>query len=174
MAKILMVVAQKAFKDEELLVPKEILEGEGHDVKIASISRAKATGVGGTAVQPDMAVHEANPEFFDALVIVGGPGSPVLAKTEEVLDLVRNANKQGKVVAAICLAPMALANAGVLSGKKATVYPSKDAIETLRSHDARYMEEPVVMEGDIITADCPASAGKFGNAIVQLLKEKNL
>ena len=174
MAKVLMVVAQTDFKDEELLVPKELLEKAGHTVKVGSLSRAKAKGVGGTVVQPDIAVYEANPDFFDCIVIVGGPGSPVLAQREDVLDLVRKASKQGKVVAAICLGPMALANAGVLVRKKATVYPSKDAIKTLRDGGALYVDDPVVTDGDIITADSPPSANDFGNALVQLLKEKGL
>ena len=174
MAKVLMVVAQTGFKDEELLIPKEILEKAGHRVNIASLTRAKAKGVGGTIVQPDMAVYEANPEFFDAVVIVGGPGSPVLAEREDVLDLVRNADKKGKIVAAICLGPMALANAGVLVKKKATVFPDRDAIKTLRNGGALYMKESVVTDGYIVTADAPPSANDFGTAIVKLLKEKGL
>lgn len=174
MAKVLMVVAQTDFKDEELLVPKEILEKAGHDVKVASLTRAKATGVGGTVIQPDMAVYEANSDFFGCVVIVGGPGSPVLAQKEEVLDLLRGASRKGKVVAAICLGPMALANAGVLVKKKATVFPTQDSIKTLKNGDAFYREEPVVTDGNVVTADSPSSANDFGNAIVQLLKEKKL
>lgn len=170
MAKVLMVVAQKDFKDEELLVPKEVLEAEGHKITIASLSRGKATGVGGTEIQPDLAVHEVNPDFFEAIVLVGGPGSPILARTEDVLNLVKKASEKNKVVAAICLAPMALANAGVLSEKNATVFPTNESVQALKNGGATYKEEPVVTDGKIVTADSPASAGKFGSAIAELLK----
>jgi len=167
-----MVVAQTGFKDEEYIIPKEIFEKEGHKVRTTSLSRAIATGVGGLKVQPDMAIHEANPEFFDAIVIVGGPGSPILARTEEVLALVKNANEAGKIMAAICLGPMVLANAGVLAGKNATVYPDSKALITLRNGCAKYLEQPVVIDENIVTADSPPSAGEFGEAVVQLLKKE--
>lgn len=166
-----MVVAQEGFRDEELLVPKEILEKEGHIIKIASLSRAKATGSKGAVVLPDMAAYEVNPEYFDAVVIVGGPGSPVLAHTKEVVDLVEKAYKMGKIVAAICLGPMTLAAAGILSGKKATVYPSDNGLAALKNGGARYKAEPVVIDGRIITADSPQSAGEFSTAINEMLKE---
>ncbi len=171
MSKVLMIVAQEGFRDEELLVPKEILERAGHTVKVASISRAKATGSQGASVMPDMAAYEANPEYFDAIVVVGGPGSPALAKSKEVVGLVEKAHRKGSIVAAICLGPMTLAAAGVLSEKRATVFPSGEGIEALKNGGANYKEEPVVVDGKIITADSPQSAGEFGNAIAEKLKQ---
>jgi protease I len=171
MAKVLIIVAQEGFRDEELLVPKEILEKAGHTVKVASITRAKATGSMGATILPDIAVYEANPEYFDAVVVAGGPGSPKLAKTKEVVDLVEAAHKNGKIVAAICLGPMTLAAAGVISGKRATVYPSPNGIEALKNGGANYKAEPVIVSGKVVTADSPQSAGEFGATIVELLKE---
>lgn len=171
MAKVLIIIAQEGFRDEELLVPKEIIEKAGHVVKVASLNRAKATGSMGAVVLPDMAVYEANPEYFDAIVIAGGPGSPTLAKNKETVDLVEAAFKKEKLVCAICLGPMTLAAAGVLSGKNATVYPAPNGIEALKNGGANYKPEPVIVDGKIVTADSPQSAGKFGTAIVELLKE---
>ncbi|MBU0590725.1 DJ-1/PfpI family protein, partial [Candidatus Micrarchaeota archaeon] len=171
MAKLLFIVAQTGFKDSEYLVPREILEKEGHNIKIASITRAKAKGVDGLEIQPDMSVHEANPDFFDAIIVIGGPGSVMLAENEDVIGLLQGANKHGKVIAAICLAPMALANAGILTGKKATVFPNTKAIMALKGGGARYMATPFEVDGNIVTADSPQSAGEFGTAIAQLLKK---
>ena len=170
MAKVLMVVAQKGFRDEELLVPKEILEKEGHSVKIASLTRGQATGALGAKIMPDIAVYEANPEYFDCIVIVGGPGSPILAKTEKVVNLVEKAYNAGKIVAAICLGPMTLAAAGILSGKFATVFGSREGIEALSNGGATYKDEGVVVDERIITADSPQNAGKFGTALAEKLK----
>jgi protease I len=172
MAKILFIVAQTGFRDEELLLPREILAGAGHDTKVASITRMKATGSKGAVVQPDMAVYEANPDFFDLIVVVGGPGSPALADNGQVIDLLIGANARGKLLGAICLGPMSLAKAGVLEGKDATVFPDRKAINLLRDSGAIYLTEPVVVDGRVVTADSPASAAAFGKQLAQMLGKK--
>ena len=171
MSKILMIIAQSGFRDEELFVPKEILEKEGHNVKVASLARTKATGSKGATVQPDIAVYEANPDFFDCIIIVGGPGSPALSEDGSVRELLTQANAKGKLLGAICLGPMSLAKAGVLTNKKATVFPDKSAISLLKQTGARYKSEPVVIDERIVTADCPESAAQFGIALAKILKK---
>ena len=171
MARILMVVAQEGFRDEELLIPKEIFEKEGYKVAVASLTRAKAKGSLGAVVDPDMAVYEANPDFFEAIVIVGGPGSPKLAESDDVIKLVENAYGMGKVVSAICLGPMTLAAAGVLAEKAATVFPSEQGIRALKDGGAYHKARPVVEDGTIVTADSPKSAAEFANKIVEKLKK---
>ncbi|MEW6748575.1 MAG: DJ-1/PfpI family protein [Candidatus Micrarchaeota archaeon] len=172
MAKVLMIIAQKGYKEEELQVPKRIIEGAGHHVKVASLTRMKAVGTRGTEVQPDLAVSEANPDFFDCIVIVGGPGSPSLAESKDVMDLLIAARKKDKQLAAICLGPMALAKSGALTDKKATVFPDRSAIMLLRDSGAQYVQEPVVADTKVITADSPASAEEFGKRLVELLKKR--
>jgi protease I len=171
MAKVLFIVAQKGFRDEELLVPKEMLEKAGHTVRIASLTRGKAIGSRGAEIQPDMAIYEANPDFFEAVVIVGGPGSPILADKSEVLGLLRAMAQKGKLIAGICLGPMALARSGVLAGRDATIFPDRKAILMLRECGARYLMEPVVVDERIITADGPENAGLFGQGLIDLLKK---
>ncbi len=170
MAKAVMVVAQKGFRDEELLIPKEILEGAGIEITVASLTRGKATGALGATVEATMAAHEINPEYFDAVIIIGGPGSPVLRKSRELLENVKKAYENGKIVAAICLAPTVLAMAGVLNGKKSTVYPTDESIAILKKNGAEYVAEGVVVDGRIVTADGPKSANDFGNKLVEMLK----
>lgn len=170
MVKILMIVAQKNFRDEELLIPKEMLETEGHEVKIASLSRGKATGMMGESVTPDMAVHEANPDFFKLILIVGGSGSPALAASKDVQKLVRNAYDGGRIVAAICLGGMALAKSGVLAGRKATVYRTEESINAFKEGGAKYTGEDVTVDGKLVTASGPHAANDFARALIKLLK----
>ncbi|MFH1520988.1 MAG: DJ-1/PfpI family protein [Candidatus Micrarchaeota archaeon] len=170
MTKILMIVAQNGFRDEEFVVPKEILEHAGHKITVASITRTKATGMKGLVIQPEMSVFEANPEFFGAIIVVGGSGSPALAQSKDVTDVLMAANNKAKVIGGICLGVMALASAGILANKNATVFPDRDAIVHLKNNGARYTTDHVVIDGKIVTADGPSNAGKFGVAIAGLLK----
>ncbi len=172
MAKVLMIIAQSGFRDEELLVPKEVLERAGHHVLVASLTRQKASGSRGALVQPDLAVYEANPDFFDCVVVVGGPGSPALAESDDVKELLLGASARGKVIGGICLGPMALARAGVLAGKRATVYPDRKAIAVLKESAAQYRAEAVVTDGKVVTADGPSSATAFGNTLAEILRVK--
>jgi protease I len=172
MSRVLIIVAQDGFRDEEYSVPRQIIEGAGHEVKVASMTRNKASGMLGMSVQPDIAIHEVNPEFFDAFLMVGGKGVKEMKDDEELLSLLEHANVLGKKIFAICLGPMVLANAGVLSHKNATVFSDKQAIAALRNGGALYREQDVVREGRIVTACGPQAAEKFGKMVVEVLEEE--
>jgi len=167
--KVLMIIAQKGFRDEEYQIPRQIIEKAGHNVKVASLTRSKATGAMGAIVHPDMGIHEVNPDYFDAYVIVGGPGAKALSENQEVINLLEKAYQKGKKMCAICIAPMILAKAGVLAGKNATVFPDRQAIGELRAGGALYRDQDVVVDGIVITANGPQSAEKFGMEVVRLL-----
>ena len=79
-----------------------------------------------------------------------------------------NFNKQNKIIAAICIAPVTLANAGILNGKKATVFPSGK--NDLIRNGAKYTGDSVTVDGNIITANGPMAAEAFGKKIVEMLK----
>ena len=131
--KILMVIAQQDFRDEELFKPKAVFEGAGASVFVAAPRKETAMGMLGGEVQPDFAISDVNASEFDAVVVVGGSGSPkYLWDDTQLRNLVRDAYAGGKVVAAICLSPVVLARAGILKGKSATVFPSTDAIAELK------------------------------------------
>ena len=166
--KILMVIAPKNFRDEELSIPKQYFESMGATVRIASVSKNEAIGMLGARVKPDLALSEVDIKKYDALVIVGGVGSrEYLWNNEELLTLVKEAYDNNKVVAAICLSPVILARAGILEGKEATVFPSNDAVEELKKAGAKYVDKPVVISGKIITARDPKAAEEFAKAIAE-------
>jgi len=169
--KILMVIAQQDFRDEELFKPKEVFEGAEASVFVAAPRNETATGMLGGKVQPDFAISDVNTSEFDAVVVVGGSGSPkYLWDDTQLRNLIRDAYEDGKVVAAICLSPVVLARAGILKGKEATVFPSTDAVAELKKGGAIYKDESVVIAGRIVTGRDPASAEAFANAIASLLR----
>jgi len=169
--KVLMVIAPQDFRDEEYRVPREALESAGAKVFVASTKVGIAVGMLGLRVKVDLPLSKVSAKEFDAIIFVGGSGSKVFWNDREALRLAREAAKEGKVLAAICLAPVTLANAGVLKGREATVWRSPDGetVRMLESRGAIYVNKPVVKSGNIITANGPQAAGPFAQEILKAL-----
>jgi protease I len=164
---VLFVIAPERFRDEELLEPKRALEEHGASVTVASTRPGTAVGMLGAKVTIDCTVQQAESGSFDLLALAGGAGSPThLWDSAPVLSLVREFHRAGKPVAAICLSGAALARAGVLQGRRATVFPTERAILELKRGGATYVEDPVVVDGKIITASGPEAAAAFGAALI--------
>lgn len=170
--KIVMIVAFRDFRDEEYFVPREILEKAGAEIKTASNSRGTALGADGGETKVDLLVSDINPADFSAVVFIGGPGCLKDLDNEDSYKIARETVSQDKVLAAICIAPTILAKAGVLEGKKVTVWLSpmdRSPIRVLEENGAVYEDEPVVIDGKIITGNGPAAAKEFGQAIIETL-----
>ncbi len=170
MPKLLFVIAPERFRDEELLEPKRALEAAGVAVTIASTRPGKATGMLGASVAVDCTVQQVKTEGYDAVAIAGGAGAPShLWESEPLRALVKAMHAAGKPVAAICLSPPVLARAGVLSGRRATTYRTDRALAELKRGGATYVEQPVVVDGQIVTANGPEAAADFGAALISQL-----
>jgi len=167
--KVVMIIAPQDFRDEELIEPQDVLVEKGALVKVACASLEVYKGMLGAQVKPDMLISDIKPEDWDAIILVGGSGANVYWEDSTVHLLLKQAVAQKKIVGAICIAPVTLANAGVLSGKKATVYPSEEG--KLKDKGAEFTGSSVERDGKIITASGPAAARDFGNAIAQALEE---
>ena len=164
---VLLIVAQNGFRDEEYFKPKAILEDAGYQVKTGSVKVGTARGkLGGTA-KVEVALSEVKVDDYAAVVFIGGPGSADYFTDKTALKLATDAYQKGKVVGAICIAPGILARAGILKGRKATVFSSE--AETLKREGADYSALPVVVDGRIVTADGPEAAEGFGKALVKTL-----
>ncbi|MBC7347996.1 MAG: DJ-1/PfpI family protein [Clostridia bacterium] len=100
-------------------------------------------------------------------LFVGGEGAREYWDDLQAHRIAREALEQGKVLGAICLAPVTLANAGVLAGRKATVWPDEAA--RLKAAGAKYTGSGVEIDGRIVSASGPESAKDFGEAIARLL-----
>jgi len=165
--KAVMIIAEKNFRDEELFEPKKILEAEGVKVIVVSTSFNIARGMLGGKVKPDMLLSEIKVDDYDAIIFVGGSGASQYWNDSLAHNIAKEAVEKNKVLGAICIAPVTLANAGVLRGKKATVWPSERG--KIEARGAIYTGESVQIEGKIITAEGPQAARKFGEAIAKTL-----
>ncbi|PIU16083.1 DJ-1 family protein [bacterium (Candidatus Gribaldobacteria) CG08_land_8_20_14_0_20_39_15] len=168
---IAMVIAQQDFRDEEYFIPKAIFETAGFEIKTIGLNMGEALGFFGSVAAVDLTADKVKPDEFAAVVFIGGSGMEKLMDNKELHKLAQAAVKQGKIVAGICIAPAILAKAGVLSGKKATVWAdekNRAAVKILEQNGAYYIAEPVVIDGKIITANGPYSARKFAEEIVKM------
>jgi protease I len=164
-----MVIAHQGFRDEELLKPKEILESRGAEVLLFSTQKGEAKGKLGAEVQVDGTLDQMDVDDLDALLFVGGPGSSQFFHDPTAHRLLQEAEKKKKVVGSICSAGATLAYAGVLKGKKATSFHTERG--DLEKNGAIYLDEPVVVEGKIVTANGPHAAAAYGEALVKLLEQ---
>ncbi|MBN3033290.1 MAG: DJ-1/PfpI family protein [Candidatus Saganbacteria bacterium] len=163
--KALMIIAFEHFRDEEYAEPKKVLEDAGFAVTTASVKTGTAKGKYGMEAPVDIALKDVKAEDYDTVVFVGGPGSHGYFNDPAAQAIAREAHDAGKIVAAICAAPSILANAGLLKGRAATGFP--DQGPNLKAKGARFTGRGLEIDGNIITADGPAHAGEFGEAIVK-------
>src|SRR3990172_4673976 len=170
MATILYVMAKNGFRDPEYFVPKNVLKTAGHTVMTASNGEKGelAHGADGGAAEIDIAIRDAHAGDYDAVVFAGGPGALENLDNEASYRLAQETVYKEKVLGAICIAPVVLARAGVLEGKKAVVWSSADdttGIDAITEEGAEYIDEPVVKDGAVITARNPRAAQEFGEAL---------
>lgn len=170
MPRILSVIAEKGFRDEEFAIPLEMFRSAGHRVEVASTSAAVAEGKLGMRVTPDLCIEEALPDLYDAIVVTGGPSTPTYIWPNRHLQAaLTKVHGKGGIVAAICLAPAVLARAGLLKGKRVTTFRTPDSLEELRAAGSLLRDDHVVVDGRIVTADGPAAARPFAEAVLRLL-----
>ncbi|MCP1662171.1 MAG: hypothetical protein D5R99_08980 [Methanocalculus sp. MSAO_Arc1] len=170
--KLLLAVAPDRFRDEELTEPMRVFTASGIETVIASTKKGDCYGMLGEIVQAETTFEDVTADEFDGIVIVGGMGAQdFLWSSDPLIGLVRAFHDSGKVTAAICLSPVVLALAGILKQKKATVFASPASTRTMKEMGAELLDDAVVVENRIVTANGPAAAQAFGDAIVGLLRQ---
>lgn len=171
--KILMVIAENNFRDEEFLIPQKEFISNGFKVTVASTLLKEATGKLGAKVKPDIEISKVKFLEYDAIVIAGGPGSKQYLWSNKIL--LKGINEMffaGKVVSAICASPVVFARAGILLGREATVFPGAEEEKELEKAGAIYIKEKVTVDGKIVTANGPEASKDFAAAIIKVLKQK--
>ncbi len=173
--KVLMIIAHNKFRDEEFEIPFNYLLSKGAKISVASSVHGTAKGMFGKEVAIDLTLSEVNEKDYNAVVFVGGQGTPDIRKEKRAIEIAKN-SKNHDVIAAICWAPTILAKAEILKGKRATVWLgndpeySKNTDAVLMSYGAVFVDESVVIDGNVITGNGPAAAQKFAHAIAAQLE----
>ncbi|MBW2995753.1 DJ-1/PfpI family protein [Candidatus Woesearchaeota archaeon] len=170
--KVLLVVAQTDFQPMEYEDTRAELEKAGVSVEVASFEVGEAIGADGSKAEVDVAIKDVNVEDYDAVALIGGSGAgKQLVGNEEVIKLVQDFDNSEKIVAAICVSPLVLAEARLLKDREATVW-NGDGLqaEKLSAQGAKYVEKDVVVDSRIITANGPPAAKEFGRTIAEALK----
>ncbi len=164
------VLAENLYQEMELWVPYYRLKEAGAAVKVIGTGSAKSyTSKHGYPIAVDAAADEVKAKEFDAVVIPGGYAPDLMRRSTAMVGLVREAFQQGKVVAAICHAGWMLCSAGVLKGKTATCFHAiKD---DLVNAGARYVDEEVVVDGNLITSRKPDDIPAFCREIIKALEK---
>ena len=165
--RVLMVIASENFRDEEYETPRAILEKHGAKITVASSKLDPAKGMLGAMATPDILLKNAKGADYDAIVFVGGSGAKEFWSDATAHKLATEFHGKGKVTSAICIAPVTLANAGILKGRSVTAWP--DVVERIIAKGAVKKTQGCVADGNVITADGPESAEAFGRALVEAL-----
>jgi protease I len=160
------ILVEDLYEDTELWYPYYRLLEAGAEVKIIGSGRAESfKGKHGLPAVADLSIDDTSADEFDGVVIPGGYAPDLMRRKPAMVEFIRKMDEAGKPVAAICHAGWMLISAGILKGRRATCFFSiKDDMLAAGIH---YSDEPVVVDGNLITSRFPADLPQFGPAVIE-------
>ncbi len=163
------ILVEKNFEDSEFQVPYTALQKAGAQVIVlgSRMNEEYKGKKGKVSVKPDATATEVRAEDFDAVIIPGGAAPDRMRVNPNMVRLVQDAVAQGKLVAAVCHGPQVLIEGDLLKGKRATGYRSirKD----MENAGTIYVNEPLVVDNNLITSRQPGDLPIFTTAILSRL-----
>ncbi len=168
--KIIVPLAE-GFEEIEAVSIVDVLRRAGLEVTTASLKSNPVKGSHGIAVVADRVIGGLKSVDFNCIILPGGmPGAENLKKSDAVLSYVKHIFSKGGYVGAICAAPIVLAQAGILYGKKVTSFPGYEP----ELEGAKYTGAPIEVDGTVITGRGPGCAVQFALEIVRILSGEKL
>jgi 4-methyl-5(b-hydroxyethyl)-thiazole monophosphate biosynthesis len=161
--KRVLCILESGFEEIEAIAPVDLLRRAGVEVVMAGVSSMEITGKCEVTIKADVLLENILGDDFDALFLPGGPAVMELRKNVEVIALIRAFHGAGKLIAAICAAPLLLKDAGVLNGEQITAHFST-AGELPEITGGR-----VEIDANLLTSRGAGTAIEFGLAFVALL-----
>lgn len=167
MAKVAFLLANN-YEDSEMKNPYEAVKEAGHEAHIVSIEKgAELKGKHGALYTSEYAITEVKADDYDAVVIPGGGAPETLRVNDDVVQFVKDAYNQGKVIAGICHGPQVMISADILKGKNATCFIG--IRDDIKNAGANYFDQEVVVDGNIITSRTPKDEPAFIREILNKL-----
>lgn len=168
------ILLTDGFEEVEMTEPRKALEAEGYQTDMITPKggdvRAWKDTDWGDIFKAHKSLDEANPDDYDALLLPGGVMNPDnLRMDQRAVAFVKAFFNAEKPVAAICHAPIMLIEAGVANGKKVTSYPSLQT--DLRNAGAEWIDEEVVVDGNLVTSRKPDDIPAFNQEMTKLIRE---
>jgi 4-methyl-5(b-hydroxyethyl)-thiazole monophosphate biosynthesis len=168
--KILEIIAD-GFEEVEALAPCDFWRRCGFTVDLAALTGDSAVGAHNITVKCDTGVAQINVSDYDMVFLPGGmPGSLNLYNSQQVEKILQAMSTLDRYTAAVCAAPMVLHKAGLLRGKKCTMYPSTELRQKYCS-GINFIEMPAVADGKVITGRGPGAAFALAYLAAKLLGE---
>lgn len=192
---ILLIIASEGYHPVEYGYTRKALEDAGIKVEIASDKMGVASGKPSAAhsaackeaacskaaedypqfakVTVSKLVKDINPDDYDGLYIIGGPGAIEFLDNPTTYLILQKWASRAKPMGAICISPRIFARAGLLEGKRVTGWDGDNKLAAILAEaKAHYVKEAAVVDGNLITANGPEAAIQFGQAIVSYFKAK--
>lgn len=167
---ILYFLPARYFNEEELFITKGTLEKNNYKSFIASDTWDMCEGSNGKKYKPDLKLENIHANNFAGFVLIGGYGAKDYQNNSRLHKILNDFNDCGKVIAAICIAPLILVGAGLLRCQSATCFPEVK-LDFVRP-DIDYKDQPVVVSKNIITARDPKASFEFAESILSLLNKR--
>ena len=164
------ILVEEGFEDSELIEPLRAMKNvSARVIVVGSGSHESYRGKRSKArIKVDITADKVNGDDFDAIIIPGGYAPDRMRLSQSMVDMVKRAFDSGKLVAAICHGPQLLISADIVRGRRVTSWPSV-AVDLINA-GAKWVDEPVVRDGNLITARKPADLPRFNKAIIDALK----
>jgi protease I len=167
--KTIAILVEELYQDQEVWYPYFRLQEEGYKPVAVGTGRAPVyRSKHGYEIKEEMSISDAMKKSFDAVIIPGGYAPDILRRYDDVNRFVARLFKEGKVVASICHGGWVLVSAGILNGRSVTsFFAIKD---DLVNAGARFMDEEVVVDGNLITSRKPEDLPAFMKTVIKALK----
>lgn len=164
----ILFISNDGYDDSELLYPYYRLAEENYDIDIASVEKRIIEGKHFFKIEANKTLNEVDTDSYDALLLPGGKAPEKLRLVPEVLGITKQFAKANKPIAAICHGQQILISADVLKGKTATCYPG--IRDDLKNAGANYVDERVVVDGNLVTSRRPEDLPYFMKVFIDILK----
>lgn len=165
------IITAANFQDEEFVYPYYRLLEEKYIVEVATPDKIPVYGKYGVPARPTVDTKDLKVSDYDLVILPGGFEAPDrLRIRKEVLAFVKGMFDSNKIVAAICHGPWICISAGIANGKKMTGYMS--IADDIKNAGAIYLEQDVVVDGNLITSPHYRNNGDFMKAVLKIIDEK--